>query len=170
MRLSIFRTTSLAAALSLLVGTTALAAPTIVAASDVPSSYVLDVYYCVAYNADTGDIVDPGTLAPGVEILMFTGWAAKTRGEVEGFVNNVTWGLTINGQATDVTPYLSGLLPAGPDLWEDFFFYPAGALGSGQSFHTHYDPVLKSAAFDGFTLYKKGSVFNGGVGCAVTAA
>ena len=138
-----------------------------VAASD-PPTYFVDVFYCTVADED-GNQIDPDSIPAGSDIVLWEGWLAKTRGETTGFVNNVTWVLTVNGQPVDITPGLTGVIPFGP-YWADLFFYDAGILGSGQSMATHYDNVLKSAAYDGFIHWMRGSVYGGGVDCEVSAA
>jgi hypothetical protein len=137
-----------------------------VATADTPATYVLDAYSCVVFDAE-GNFVD--SVPAGSEILVFEGWIANTRGQVQSFVNNATWILEIDGESVNVEPYLSGVMNLGP-FWGDLFTYPAGALGAGESLHTHYDNVLKSASFDGVVHWAKGSLFNGGVDCTVTAS
>lgn len=139
-----------------------------VAAADPPGTYVLDVFSCGVSDAD-GNPLDSNVVPAGSEIILFEGWITNTRGQLQSFLNNVTWVLTINGQAADVTPYLSGLINFGP-FWGDLFSFSAGTLDSGEALHTHYDNVLKSASFDGVVHWAKGSLFGGGVDCTVTAA
>jgi hypothetical protein len=139
-----------------------------VAAADPPGQYVLDVFSCGMTDLE-GNFLDSNAVPAGSEVIVFEGWFAKTRGQLQSFLNNVTWVLTINGQAADVRPYLSGLLNFGP-FWGDLWSFSAGTLDAGQELHTHYDNVLKSSSFDGDVHWRKGSLFNGGVDCTVTVA
>lgn len=140
---------------------------TAVAATDTPQ-YTLDPLSCLVHDAN-GNVLDEPVVPAGSEVIIFEGWITKTRGELQGFLNNVTWVLTVNGQSVDVRPYLTGLLDFG-GIWGDLFFYSAGTLESGDVLHTHYDNVLKSASYDGFVHWPIGSVFGGGVDCTVTVA
>lgn len=144
----------------------ALAAPAVVAA-DEPGVYVLDVFFCGLTDLEGNPVDQP--VPAGSEIILFEGWIAATRGQVQSFVNNVTWVLEVDGEPVDVTPYLTGVIDLGP-FWGDLFSVSAGTLTSGQTLETHHDLVLKSASFDGFGHYAKGSVYGGGVDCSVTAA
>lgn len=153
---------------SILASSALLASASGVAAADPPSAYILDAYTCLVYDQDSGDTVDPQALVPGVEIVIFQGWFAKTRGEVEGFLNNAAWVLTVDEQDANVAPYLLGVQPVGP-YWQDVFLYPAGRLESDGSMSTHFNVVVKSAVFDGWTVYK-GAVYGGGIDCSVGAA
>ena len=137
-------------------------------AADPTPVYVLDAFSCVVSDPD-GNQLATAEVPPGSELLIFQGWIADTRGQLQSFLNNVTWVLTVNGQDADVTPYLSGLLDFGP-FWGDLFSYPAGALDAGDEVHTHYDNVIKSASFDGVVHWAKGSLYDGGVDCTVTVA
>ena len=139
-----------------------------VAAADPPGQYVLDAFSCIVSDFE-GNALPEAVVPAGSELFVFEGWITNTRGQLQSFVNNVTWVLTINGEAVDVTPFLSGLLNFGP-FWGDLFSYPAGVLDAGEELHTHYDNVLKSSSFDGVTHYKKGSVYGGGIDCTVTVA
>jgi len=140
-----------------------------VAADDGPPANLvtLDPYSCALYN-DAGDTFD-GAVPAGSEIEIFQGWLADTRGQVQSYVNNVTWILTVNGKSVDLAPNLVGPLHFDP-FWGELFDYSAGTLQAGNSLHTHYDNVLKSASFDGAVHYPKGSVYNGGVDCVVTVS
>ena len=137
-------------------------------AADQPGTYVLDVFFCALTDID-GNPVDGNAVPAGSEILLFEGWAAKSRGQVQGFVNNGTWVLIVDGQGVDVTPYLSGVIDVGFIAF-DAFTVSAGTLAADQTLHTTYDLVLKSASFDGFGHYAKGSLYDGGINCTVTAA
>jgi hypothetical protein len=139
-----------------------------VAAADPPGSYSLDAFSCGLFDAD-GNPLPSLEVPAGSEIAVYEGWITTKRGQLQSFANNVTWVLTLNGQPVDVTPYLSDLIGFGP-FWGQFFAYPAGTLDAGESLHTHYDNVLKSASFDGVAHYAKGSVYGGGVDCTVTVA
>jgi len=138
-----------------------------VAAADAPQ-YTLDPFSCQVSDPN-GNVLDQPVVPAGSEVIVFEGWITKTRGQLQGFLNNVTWVLTINGQSVDVTPYLTGLLDFG-SIWGDLFFYSAGTLESGDELHTHYDNVLKSASYDGFVHWPIGSVYGGGIDCTVTVA
>jgi hypothetical protein len=140
----------------------------IVAADEPVAFYVLDVFNC-SLSTDLGEPVESLVVPPGSEVYVFEGWIAKTRGQVQAFVNNVTWVLTVNGEPVDVTPYLSGVINLGP-RWGDFFSFSAGTLDAGESLHTHYDNVLKAAVYDGFAHYPIGSISGGGVDCTVSAS
>jgi hypothetical protein len=140
---------------------------TAVAAAD-PPQYTLDPLSCLVHDAN-GNLLDEPVVPAGSEVIIFQGWVTHTRGQLQSFLNNVTWVLTVNGQSVDVRPYLTGLLDFG-STWADLFFYSAGTLRSGDELHTHYDNVLKSASYDGFVHWPKGSVFGGGVDCTVTVA
>ena len=137
-------------------------------AEDPSAIYVLDAYSCAVSDFD-GNQLPTAEVPPGSQIWIFQGWIADTRGQLQSFVNNVTWVLTVNGQAADVTPYLSGMLDFGP-FWGDLFSYPAGTLDAGEELHTHYDNVLKSASFDGVVHWSKGSLYGGGIDCTVSVA
>jgi hypothetical protein len=140
-----------------------------VAAADEPVAfYVLDVFSC-GLSTDQGEPVDPAVVPAGSEIILFEGWIADTRGQVQGFLNNATWVLVVNGEPVDVTPYLSGIIDFGP-FWGDLFSVSAGTLDAGESLTTHYDNVLKAASFDGVVHWARGSTYGGGVDCTVTAA
>ena len=134
------------------------------AAADPPGPYILDPISCAIYNLD-GDFFD--AVPAGSEVEFSSGWFANTRGQLQSFLNNASWILTVNGEAVDLTPDMSGPIAVGP-FWGDFFDYSAGTLGVGETLTTHFDWVLKSANFDGEFHYMKGSVL-GGVDCAVTA-
>lgn len=138
-----------------------------VAAAD-PQQYVLDPFSCAVSN-EAGEVLDEPVVPAGSEVIIFEGWLTHTRGQLQSFLNNVTWVLTVNGQSVDVTPYLTGLLDF-DGLWGDLFIYSAGTLQSGDELHTHYDNVLKSASYDGFVHWPRGSVYGGGVDCTVTVA
>jgi hypothetical protein len=145
----------------------AVMAPAAVAA-DTPATYVVDPYFCTLSDLE-GNPVDPAVIPTGSQVLVFQGWFANTRGQLQSFVNNVTWVLTVNGQAVDVTPTLSGLLDFGR-FWADLFTYDAGTVSTGQTFQTHYDLVMRSANFDGVVHYAKGSLTNGGIDCSFAVA
>jgi hypothetical protein len=138
-----------------------------VAAAD-PPQYVLDTFSCDVSN-EAGEVLDEPVVPAGSEVILFEGWLTHTRGQLQSFLNNVTWVLTVNGQSVDVTPYLTGLLDF-DGLWGDLFIYSAGILQSGDELHTHYDNVLKSASYDGFVHWPRGSVYGGGIDCTVTVA
>jgi hypothetical protein len=140
----------------------AMAAPAAVAA-DAPPIYVVDPYFCALSDFD-GNPVDPPVIPAGSDVLVFQGWFANTRGQLQAFVTNVTWVLTVNGQAVNVTPTLTGLLDF-DRFWAVFFTYDAGTVG-GSTFRTHYDLVMRSALFDGVVHYAKGSLNNGGIDCS----
>lgn len=150
----------------LLAGSLLLASASSVAAS-APQIFV-DVFSCTAAD-EVGNDVDPHSIPAGSDIVLWEGWVAKTRGQTIGFVNNVTWVLEVNGDPVNVTPTLTGVIPFG-QFWADLFFYDAGVLDSGQSMATHYDNVLKSASYDGFVHWNRGSVFSGGIDCELSAA
>jgi hypothetical protein len=113
------------------------------------------------------NFVDPTTIPAGSEIVAWEGWLATTRGQLLGFLNNVTWILTVDGTPVDVRPLLEGPHDFGY-AWGEFFSVSVGTIGSGQTITIHYDHVLKSANFDGVFHYRKGSLYNGGVDCSVT--
>jgi len=152
----------------LLAGSLLLASAGIASATEPAGPYSLDVAGCSLYNL-AGDLVDPAVVPPGSEVVLYEGWVAKTRGQVLGFLNNVTWVLTVNGAAVDVTPELTGLLDFG-SVWADLFFHSVTVGASGTTLETHYDNVLKSASWDGFFHWAKGSVYDGGVDCSVTVS
>ena len=139
-----------------------------VAAADPPGTYFLDAFSCAVSDMD-GNPLPEAVVPAGSEIVVFEGWITNTRGQLQSFLNNATWVLTLNGQPADVTPYLSGLIDFGP-FWGSLFSYPAGTLDVGGSLQTHYDNVLKAASFDGVFHYAKGSTYLGGVDCTVTVA
>jgi hypothetical protein len=159
---SLRRLTAALLAVSLL-----LLSATAVAAAE-PPQYFLDAFSCQVSDAN-GNVLDEPVVPAGSEVIIFEGWITKTRGQLQSFVNNVTWVLTVNGQSVDVRPNLTGLLDFG-GIWGDLFFYSAGTLESGDELHTHYDNVLKAASYDGFVHWPIGSVYGGGVDCTVTVA
>ena len=137
-------------------------------AADEPAVYVLDVFSCTVSDSE-GNPVDNDAIPAGSEVWVFEGWIANTRGQLQGFLNNVTWVLEINGQSVDVRPYLSGLLNFGP-FWGDLFSINTGTLESGETLTTLYDNVLKAASYDGVVHWDRGSTYGGGVECSVSAA
>jgi hypothetical protein len=156
-----------AATLLALLGASTLMSAGTAAAAQPPATYVLDPFSCVISDMNGNPL--PSTVVPaGSDIQIFQGWVAATRGEVVSFANNVIWVLTINGQSVDLTPYLTGVIPFGP-FWADIFVYDAGTLARHQVLYTHYDNIIKSASYDGFVHWEKGSIYGGGVDCTVTA-
>jgi hypothetical protein len=149
----------------LLAGILLIASTGIASASEPAGPYSLDVFGCNLFNA-AGDLVDPPVVEPGSEVVLFEGWFAKTRGQLLGFLNNVTWVLTVDGTAVDVRPELTGPLDFG-SAWADLFFHSV-TVGASGSLETHYDNVLKAASYDGFVHWEKGSIYGGGVDCTVT--
>lgn len=153
---------------TVLAGSLLLASAGVATAGEPVASYVLDVFSC-GLSTDQGEPVDPAVVPPGSEVYVFEGWIASTRGQVQGFVNNVTWILTVNGEPVDITPHLSGVIDLGP-FWGDLFFFSVGTVDAGESLTTHYDNVLKAATYDGVGHYPIGSVYGDGVDCTVTAS
>lgn len=134
--------------------------------ADEPAQYVLDVYSCVVTDVDN-NLVE-GNVPAGSEIILFEGWIANTRGQLQSFLLNATWQLTVDGDPVDVTPYLSGLIRFGP-FWGDLWSFSAGTLASGETLSTHYNLELRAANFDGVFHYAKGPVHGEGINCSVTA-
>lgn len=138
------------------------------AAADTPATYTLDVWSCTVSD-ENGEGVDPQAIPAGSQIVFFEGWIANKRGQLQGFLNNASWVLIVDGTSVDVTPYLSGIINFGP-VWGDLFATPPITIASGQTIETHYDNVLKSNNFDGVVHWSRGSLFGGGVDCSITAS
>jgi hypothetical protein len=137
-----------------------------VAAADPPGLVYLDTISCDIYDFDADFNVRFYDVVPaGSEVVLFQAWITNTRGQLQSFINNATWVMTVNGQDVDVTPSLTGLVPLGPSAWGDLFFQSVGTFADGDTLMTHYDNVVKSATFDGVFHYAKGSVYNGGYDC-----
>lgn len=143
----------------------AFAAPAVTAA-DTFDVYSLDVGSCTVTDPN-GDPVDPSAIPAGSEVTLFEGWIANTHGQLVSFLNNAKWVLTVDDEPIDVTPLLSGPINFGP-FWADLFGTDPMTIAAGQTIHTHYDNVLKSANFDGEFHWAKGSVYGGGVDCSFT--
>ena len=154
---------------ALLLGVAMLPLTAGVVAADAPATYYLDVYSCFVDDG-YGLPIDPNAIPAGSEIVVWEGWLATKRGQLQGFLNNVTWILSINGNPVDVTPYLSELIYYPGLFWGKFFSVSAGTLGAGESMTTHYDHELKAASYDGVFHYARGSLYDGGVDCTITAA
>lgn len=140
----------------------------IVAADEPIAYYVLDVFSCTL-STDLGEFVEGSEVPAGSEVILFEGWIANTKGQLLGFLKNVTWVLDVNDEPVDITQYLSGPIDVGP-FWGDFWSFSIGTLDAGETLDTHYDNVLKAATYDGSVRFPRGSISNGGIDCTVTGA
>ena len=93
----------------LLAASLLIASAGIAAAVEPAGPYSLDVFSCNLFDVN-GEVVEPGAVPAGSEVVLYEGWFAATKGQLLGFLNNVTWVLTVNGTAVDVTPDLTGPL------------------------------------------------------------
>jgi len=163
--MQVMRRAARVATLLAFVGASTLISAGSVAATEPAGPYSLDVFGCNLFDA-AGDLVDPPVVPAGSEVVLFEGWFAKSRGQLLGFLNNVTWVLTVNGAAVDVQPDLTGPIDFGT-AWADLFFHSV-TVSAGGTLSTHYDNVIKAASYDGFVHWQKGSLYGGGVNCTVT--
>jgi hypothetical protein len=142
-----------------------LACAGVAAADEAAGPYSLDVFSCNLFDGN-GELVEPAVIPAGSEVVLWEGWFATTHGQLLGFLNNVTWVLTVNGTAVDITPDLTGPIQF-PFAWADLFFHTVTVGASGTTLDTLYDNVMKSANYDGVIHWARGSLYGGGVHCSI---
>jgi hypothetical protein len=80
-------------------------------------------------------------------------WGAKTRGQIQAFLNSITWNVTIDGTPVDVTPYVGKPYRSGEYLWVTWA-YPYGPLYSGEQVSATVEYVLSTPVTDGIDRYE----------------
>jgi hypothetical protein len=80
-------------------------------------------------------------------------WGAKTRGQIQSFLNSITWNVTIDGTPVDVTPYIGKPYRAGEFLWVTWA-YPYGPLYSGEQVTATVEYVFETPVYDGYEMYE----------------
>jgi hypothetical protein len=93
-------------------------------------------------------------------------WGAKTRGQIQAFLRSVTWNVTIDGTAVDVTPYI-GTPALNGDTWWVQWAYPYGPLDSGEQVTATVEYVLATSVYDGYTITPAGTL--GPFSCTIIA-
>jgi len=93
-------------------------------------------------------------------------WGAKTRGQIQSFLNSVTWNVTIDGTPVDVTPYIGKPAPNGDNWWVSWA-YPYGPLYSGEQVTATVEYVLATSVYDGYSVTPAGSL--GPFSCTIIA-
>lgn len=75
------------------------------------------------------------TVPADTPITVYAGWGAKTRGQVQDWLNASTNTLSVGGgPAVDMSPYFAGITHEFvPPDWADIFFYGIGTLAAGHS-------------------------------------
>jgi hypothetical protein len=86
-------------------------------------------------------------------VTITASWGAKTRGQLQSFLNSVVWIVTIDGTPVDVTPYIGKPFRAGDFLWVQWA-YPYGPLYSGEQVTASVEYVLTTPVYDGFAVFE----------------
>lgn len=116
------------------------------------------------------------TVPAGSTISFRFGWAARTQGLDQGFLNALDLNATIDGTPiADPMSYWSAPAPAvinGNDAYLTTWRYPTGiTLQSGDSLTLDWSGVLTHPVTDGFTHGTfRGDVLGGNDTCTVTAS
>ncbi len=105
------------------------------AVSAQPEEFQFDPVACAIFFG--GEI----TVEPGADIVLFSGWSAATRGQLESFSQAATWILTVNGRAVDVTPYFDPLTKLDRKFWLTIWRVPVGSLELGETVDLTLDLV-----------------------------
>jgi len=140
---------------------------------------VLLVGSAATVSADSEVAIDPllcavvsnGAMAvePGDTVIATFGWGAKTLGQEKAFLNSAHVALSIDGQPTDVKPYLGEPSQVDKKFWTVFWNVPVGTLAAGESVTITLDIVLDQPVYDGFGHSPRGSIFGGPITCVLTA-
>ena len=134
------------------------------AVSAQPEEFQFDPVACAIFFG--GEI----TVEPGADIVLFSGWSAATRGQLEIERPAAASIFTVNGRAVDVTPYFDPLTKLDRKFWLTIWRVAVGSLELGETVDITLDLVLSHPNFDGSFLWPAGSVFNGPLSCHVTGA
>jgi hypothetical protein len=112
------------------------------------------------------------TVPAGEPFTVWSGWGAKTFGEIHEWVDGTTNTLSIDGGSPiDMSPYFLGpthewLGPTDPN-WSDIFAYQLPALAAGQSETIVYYAAINHTMDDGYNVYQPSSTT---YTCTVTGA
>jgi hypothetical protein len=89
-------------------------------------------------------------------VYLKAGWGAKTKGQLLSNLKSLTWNVTVDGTAVDVTPFIADPYKDS-DNWWVYFYLPAGQLALDETMTASVESFLSKPVYDGYDHYPAGS-------------
>lgn len=90
-------------------------------------------------------------------VYLKAGWIAETKGQILSFEKSITWNVTVDGTAVDVTPFIADPFKDDAGNWQLWFYLPAGQLAFGETMTASVEYFLNKPVTDGVERFPAGS-------------